>query len=230
MLWKIYWHILAASVSVYFSLAMTKEGGCGFYRRMRVQWNFSITVFKFFGVKNLSIHQWPLSTETTVLHCCSRPTVGKLARIKTFPKALCHCPKFQQFRTAWIPLTWEVFSSISLKYATWVPSSLRTSLGHSPFIISSRAICTYSQRIQNKTAKYTGSQIVHIWPVRTTNLGLCCIEVNGLRGNPSPQQSEGRQVASTLSNLRNSDPGARTKHFRFQRLEISCKEKINILY
>lgn len=74
------------------------------------------------------------------------------------------------------------------------------------------------------SAKHIESQIVYMRPV-SANLKRCCVEGDGLGGNPCPQQSEGRHAASTLGNFSNSNPGAVTKHFIFKRFEISCGGK-----
>lgn len=49
---------------------------------MSVQWNFTVGVAKVFGVKNLSIHQWPLSTETIAIHWSSHDTLSELGSTK----------------------------------------------------------------------------------------------------------------------------------------------------
>lgn len=125
---------------------------CVFYRGMLVQWNWAVSAARLFGVsvleKNLSVHQRPLSTEARALHWSSLLITRELVSARNQKTVrISKSDAVQRFEVCeLIPPTWELSFSKSLKYATSFPSSVRISSGQSPFIMSSRAECTCSQK------------------------------------------------------------------------------------
>lgn len=153
---------------------------------MCLQWNFAVAVSKFFGVKNLSIHEWPLSTKTAIFHCYSRPTIGKLARIMKCWKKFGQLPKDLTFQGCLsFTYLWNIFLNIIVicHICPFLTKDLTGALGCHHIFQSPLHLC---KKKKKKFSHHAVSQIVHIWPVSTTNLGLWCIEGDGLCWNACP--------------------------------------------